>query len=836
MTQSCRFRACFWLLLGWMLAAFSLTAQAPFSRKISSPLGLIKATHLQQAPNGDLLLAAEMPGNDPNIRTSGFIRLNANGGFIQARRMLITGNLFGSVLDARELPDGNLLLLLFMDNGGATVNGQCYLQKYTPTMQLIWSTAVSPVAGYSESRRVQVQLGPAGSFYVYWEGGQLSSTPYANILSKISDAGQVLWSQGTDTPIKSMVSAPNGDILLGSQGDLNAQHNDCSIARLNTDGQLIQTLLLPSGEFQYGVDVYPGGDYLVNWQRNDGHYFIRFSSNLNLLKSWRLPRLFGNLEYNQLAIASDSLVFVFASSFAFGQSGSICMRMDGDGNIEKSVFLSRYMEGGFKSVAPIPINGKGFARPMKHDFFANDQIVLQMDTALVLNTCPQPTYDCEQTAPVTIQTQPGLLEFHPYQIPTAQKNISWELFTPVVLPFCYLYVAPTAEFSLPDTICAGEEIRPDTLRNNNAGSQKWVLTHQGVSDSLLVAQPVFVFTELGEWTIRQSITYLDCKTDTFERTLIVLPKPVVALGADTSLCTEESLLITAQVQQALSWQWENQQTGLERLVTESGLYVFTAGSGACTASDSIQVIFNAASADFEAPEDLCVGEVLELNAANTLPQLNHFWELTPGFQGLTGAAISVQVPNPGSYTIQHITENAGCRDTVVALLQVSEMPFVQLPPDANLCTDTLVLALPDTVNVSSWFWMDQWQEFSRQIEQAGTYIFTGINGVCQVADTMEVLLSGCDETPCFLPNVFAPEMSGINARYQIFCNFNVEQVLLMEIYDRWGSLLFRSQTGADWDGQFRGQACAPGVYVCHARVRLRDGTEKDYYQDLTLLR
>jgi hypothetical protein len=821
-----------------LLLAFAARAQAPFARKISSSQGFIKAHQLRETSAGQLLLAAELPGADPGSRSAGVIRFNAGGGLVQGRRMVHPANQFVSVFDARELPDGNLLLLVFIDNGGATVNGSCFLQKYTPDFQLLWSVAVSPTAGYSESRRIQMQPAPGGAFYVYWEGGQLSSTPYANILSKISASGQVLWSQGTDTPLKQMTVAANGDILLASFADLNAQFNDVSIARLTPDGQVLQAVQLPGGDFQYGLDAFPGGDVLVNWQRPDGHYFARLGSAFNVVAAWKLPLLYGNLEYDQVAVLSDSLLYVFASAQAFGQQGSVALRMSGLGAVQKAVYLSQYQEGGFGSVAPVASGGNSFVRPMVHNFFSNDVVLLRMDTALNLVTCPQPPFICEQSVPVQITQQPGSLVFHANQLPNVQKTVNWEVFTPTVLPFCYLYLPPAASFSLPDTICAGTEIRPDTLRNNNAGSFTWTLAHQGMEDYLFAQQPVFNFADLGPWTVSQKITYLHCQTDSFARQITVLPRPEVALPPDTSLCRADSLLLLATVQNALSWQWDNGLTTLARTVTASGTYVLRAGAGACTASDTMVVNLNGANAAFDAEDSLCLGDPLILQALETDPDVVHLWQVQPPPAATLPAEPEFNwlPPVATRYRIIHYTDKNGCRDTAQALLLVSPQPQVLLPPDGNLCVDSVVLVQPDTAAVAAWAWSDGFSALARTINLPGDYTLQVFNGICRAQDAIQITRSGCTERLCFLPNVFAPESAGDNAVYRLSCSSAVQSVEVLEIYDRWGSLVYRTEDNTPWDGQVRGRAGAPGVYVCKAVLRLFDGGTRVVYQDVALLR
>ncbi|MEI6409510.1 MAG: gliding motility-associated C-terminal domain-containing protein [Bacteroidota bacterium] len=69
------------------------------------------------------------------------------------------------------------------------------------------------------------------------------------------------------------------------------------------------------------------------------------------------------------------------------------------------------------------------------------------------------------------------------------------------------------------------------------------------------------------------------------------------------------------------------------------------------------------------------------------------------------------------------------------------------------------------------------------------------------------------EVGIYIPNSFAPEAAGENSQFRIYTervidNFN------MQIFDRWGSLLFESKDPAiGWDGMAKGKPQNPGVYV-----------------------
>ena len=63
---------------------------------------------------------------------------------------------------------------------------------------------------------------------------------------------------------------------------------------------------------------------------------------------------------------------------------------------------------------------------------------------------------------------------------------------------------------------------------------------------------------------------------------------------------------------------------------------------------------------------------------------------------------------------------------------------------------------------------------------------------------VKIVLAKDAECPVFVPNSFSPNGDGINDYYQIGCIYNYENPVL-EIYNRWGNLIFRKEHYGDID-------------------------------------
>lgn len=87
----------------------------------------------------------------------------------------------------------------------------------------------------------------------------------------------------------------------------------------------------------------------------------------------------------------------------------------------------------------------------------------------------------------------------------------------------------------------------------------------------------------------------------------------------------------------------------------------------------------------------------------------------------------------------------------------------------------------------------------------------------------------------FVPNAFTPNGDGLNDFFTSFGEF--EQDFELQIYDRWGKLIFQSFTQyPGWGGEIKGQPVPEGVYVYRLRVKGFDGVELRRNGSITLYR
>jgi len=120
------------------------------------------------------------------------------------------------------------------------------------------------------------------------------------------------------------------------------------------------------------------------------------------------------------------------------------------------------------------------------------------------------------------------------------------------------------------------------------------------------------------------------------------------------------------------------------------------------------------------------------------------------------------------------------------------------------------------------------------ISQPGFY-FIDLKNYLNCDSLIEARVISKDCYQIYIPNAFSPNQDGVNDEFKFYINgiSNLD----IEIYDRWGGLVYKSNsTSFSWDGKFKGNDCMVAVYAYLIRGKYTNGKDFLFKGNLTLLR
>lgn len=155
------------------------------------------------------------------------------------------------------------------------------------------------------------------------------------------------------------------------------------------------------------------------------------------------------------------------------------------------------------------------------------------------------------------------------------------------------------------------------------------------------------------------------------------PVPVFSFGADTVLCNDKSLILTAPIAPA-NYLWQDNSTMNWYNINQAGLYWLEISSAGCSFRDSLNVTMIPSPPLFLGNDtSICVGAILHLNA--TGPSINSWlWQdnsTSPTFD----------VSSPGIYFTE-VTAVNGCKKKDSITVNLITLPLLDIGNDTTLCS------------------------------------------------------------------------------------------------------------------------------------------------------
>jgi len=179
--------------------------------------------------------------------------------------------------------------------------------------------------------------------------------------------------------------------------------------------------------------------------------------------------------------------------------------------------------------------------------------------------------------------------------------------------------------------------------------------------------------------------------------------------------------------------------------------------------------------------------------------------------GAITSGITINETSSGDYTYTvTITNSLNCQTTGEHTLTIQQNPTkVEIISHTDDFCDNNVATLAVETDGTSIRWSTGATTPTIDVYSPGTYtVFSSIDN-CEISGSYTI--EECQCPPIFIPNVFTPNNDGFNDTFlpDIFCELNN---FSMYIYNRWGKLVYASDSYHPWDGKYNGKDVAVGVY------------------------
>jgi len=167
------------------------------------------------------------------------------------------------------------------------------------------------------------------------------------------------------------------------------------------------------------------------------------------------------------------------------------------------------------------------------------------------------------------------------------------------------------------------------------------------------------------------------------------------------------------------------------------------------------------------------------------------------------------ISESGTYT-RNLKNIFGCDSTVILDLTVKPTPDIEIIAIGDNFCEKESIILQIITNVDDFQWSTGSLENHRTVTKAGTYI-----AIAKIENCEKTAKYIVEECPCevWLPNAFSPNGDRLNDEFSPVV-YSTLHSFSMHIYDRWGQLMYRTNSYTAWDGTVRGRHAAAGVYYC----------------------
>lgn len=356
-----------------------------------------------------------------------------------------------------------------------------------------------------------------------------------------------------------------------------------------------------------------------------------------------------------------------------------------------------------------------------------------------------------------------------------------------------------------------------------------------------ISNPVSTPTISTSYTVTITTANNCILTETVDIDVYYTP-PIPVIPDSVYLCEGASLDV--QVSGADTYAWDAHPTispitGPNVTINPtSEMYYYCDFINACgVVRDSVYARIIVSSVTAGNDTIICPGQTAVMWATGGL---NYFWNPA---ETLNNPYTSQVIAYPNAPTVYYVTgvDEYGCSAMDSVFVDLFPLAFIQTVPDvyAFIGDDIQLGATSSTPGTYSWYpteylscivCIDPVASPDRNFTYEVSY--TDVNG-CVSSDTVNIFY----DPILYVPNTFTPGDDPLGVNNLFFAQGGNIQFFEMEIFNRWGELIYTLTSLNDtWDGNFNGAPCQDGTYTWKAKITSYENEESIHVGHVNLLR
>ncbi len=344
--------------------------------------------------------------------------------------------------------------------------------------------------------------------------------------------------------------------------------------------------------------------------------------------------------------------------------------------------------------------------------------------------------------------------------------------------------------------------------------------------------------------------------------ITIFPTPTINAGEDQFICLGESVELFASGGSSYEWApslFFTDPSAIVQAISVDFDQLFTLtgqNDFGCISQDQISITVNPLP-EFEVNTNsinTCPPAVLNLSAEMLTDNITSFnWQLNDIWYSST-PQLSAVLTEAGIYDLNVVGYTTfGCADTVSLqdFLTIYPNPIAAfaISPNNPSTLNNEVYFDNASVGGSNYFWTFGTGDSSEEISPS--FIYSAEEAANYNACLITYSEFGCTDTVCrtislendyvfFAPNAFTPDNDGLNDMFQVYFEGFEESTFQMQIYDRWGGLVFTSTDPREgWLGEKNGGEyySQDGVYSWQVQLKVDKMADYQVFQGhVTLIR